>query len=99
VTGIVGRLDGVTPVPPTSVSRLAKFHVLVLHTRFFVSLTVAVVGLAKLYEPSAEGLVGVQLVLATALSTILTVAWMAGYSDDCELHPRLQRSIRSLVGH
>lgn len=36
----------------------------------------AVVGLAKLYDSSAEVLVGVQLVLATALSTVSTVAWM-----------------------
>jgi hypothetical protein len=36
----------------------------------------ATVGLAKLYDPSAEVLVGVQLVLAMVLSTVSTVAWM-----------------------
>jgi hypothetical protein len=36
----------------------------------------ATVGLAKLYDPSAEVLVGVQIVLVTALSTVSTVVWM-----------------------
>ncbi|GGK83856.1 hypothetical protein [Haloarcula sebkhae] len=36
----------------------------------------AVVGLVKLYDPSAEVLVGIQFVLATALSTVSTAAWM-----------------------
>ena len=36
----------------------------------------AVVGLAKLYEPSAEVLVDTLLILAMALSTVSTVAWM-----------------------
>ena len=36
------------------------------------------IDLAKLYDPSTEVRVSVQLVLTMALSTVLTAAWMVG---------------------
>ena len=49
---------------------LAITTVVVAKTQF------AIVGLTQLYDPSVAILLGVQLVLAVALSTVSTVAWM-----------------------
>jgi len=54
----------------------AALTTLAITTIVIAQVLFATVGLAKLYEPSAEVLVGVQLVLAMALSTVSTVAWM-----------------------
>ena len=54
----------------------AQLTAVAITTIVVAKILFATVGLAKLYEPSAEVLVGVQLVLATALSTVSTVAWM-----------------------
>lgn len=54
----------------------AALTTLAITTVVIAQVLFAVVGLAKLYEPSAEVLLGVQLVLTTALSTVSTVAWM-----------------------
>jgi len=54
----------------------AALTTLAVTTIVIAQVLFATVGLAKLYDPSAEVLVGVQLVLATALSTVSTVAWM-----------------------
>ncbi|WP_049943861.1 hypothetical protein [Haloarcula argentinensis] len=54
----------------------AQLTILAITTVVVAQILFAVVGLAKLYEPSAEVLVGVQLVLAIGLSTVSTVAWM-----------------------
>lgn len=51
----------------------AALTTLAVTTIVIAQVLFATVGLAKLYDPSAEVLVGVQLVLAMALST---VAWM-----------------------
>jgi hypothetical protein len=54
----------------------AALTTLAVTTIVIAQVLFATVGLAKLYDPSTEVLVGVQLVLATALSTISTVTWM-----------------------
>ena len=54
----------------------AALTTLAITTIVIAQVLFATVGLAKLYEPSSEVLVGVQLVLAIALSTVSTVAWM-----------------------
>jgi len=54
----------------------AALTTLAITTIVIAQVLFATVGLAKLYEPRTEVLVGVQFVLATALSTISTVAWM-----------------------
>lgn len=54
----------------------AQLTIFAITTIVIAKVLFAVVELAKLYEPSTEALVGVQLVLATVLSTISTVAWM-----------------------
>jgi len=54
----------------------AQLTIFAITTIVIAKVLFVVVGLARLYEPSTEVLVGVQLVLATVLSTISTVAWM-----------------------
>jgi len=54
----------------------AALTTLAITTVVIAQVLFATVGLAKLYEPRIDVLVGVQFVLATVLSTISTVAWM-----------------------
>lgn len=54
----------------------ATLTTLVITTIVIAQVLFAVVGLTKLYEPSAEVLVGIRLVLATALPTISNMARM-----------------------
>jgi len=54
----------------------AQRTILAITTVVVAQILFAVVGLAKLYEPSTEVLIGIQLVLAIGLSTVSTVAWM-----------------------
>jgi hypothetical protein len=54
----------------------AQLTAVAITTIVVAKILFATVGLAKLYNPSVEVLVGVQLVLAIGLSTVSTVAWM-----------------------
>ncbi|MFC7251928.1 hypothetical protein ACFQJ5_19265 [Halomicroarcula sp. GCM10025324] len=55
----------------------AQLTAVAITTIVVAKILFAIVGLAKLYDTSAQVLVGVQLVLAIGLSTLSTVAWMA----------------------
>lgn len=54
----------------------ATLTTLTIRTIVIAQVLFAVVGLVKLYDHNAEVLVGIQFVLATALSTVSTVVWM-----------------------